>query len=163
MADETIASRPQRRGLYFEDYHLGQIFESGARTLTEADVVAFTGVSWDTNPLHNDDTFARRTAFRGRIAHGMLLNAVASGLAAQMGIFDGTVAAFAHVNAQFVRPVPLGDTVHVRLEVIGVDEAPKRRRGRIHFATQMFNQDGAVVAEGDWGMVFLRRKPGTDA
>ena len=159
-------SRPQgpvHRGLWFEDYALDQVYVSAARTITEGDVAAFASLSGDWNPLHVDAVFARRTPYRQRIAHGMLLNAIASGLAAQMGIFDGTIVAFAELHARFVKPVVFGDTVHVRLKVIGIDEKPSRRRGRVHFATEMRNQDDDVVAEGDWQMLFLRKREPAEA
>jgi len=154
-------SGPVHRGLWFEDYALDQVYVSAARTITEGDVAAFAAISGDFNPLHVDAVFARRTPYRQRIAHGMYLNAVASGLAAQMGIFDGTIVAFAELHARFVKPAFFGDTVHVRLRVIGVDENPSRRRGKVHFGTEMLNQDGDTIAEGDWMMLFLRRRPGS--
>lgn len=159
MSAATPPFAPIRRGLWFEDYSVGQIYVSGARTLTEADIVAFAGLSGDYNPLHVDETFARRSPFRGRIAHGVLMIAVATGLAAQMGIFDGTVQAFSEVGARFLEPVRADDTVHLRLDVVEVDPAPTRRRGNVRFATVMLNQDSERVAEGHWTMLFLRRKP----
>jgi len=69
------------RGLTFDQISVGQRFVSQSRTITEADVVHFAGVSGDYNPMHTDAEFAAGTVFRGRIAHGLLVQSVASGLA----------------------------------------------------------------------------------
>src|SRR5438874_10340119 len=66
--------------LYFDDLSVGQEWESQGRTVTEADIVNFAGLSGDFNPLHVDHEFARGTPFRRPIAHGLLVMAVGSGL-----------------------------------------------------------------------------------
>ena len=144
------------RGRWFDDYALGQSFDSAARTVTEADVVAFAGLSGDYNPIHVDEEHARRSVFRKRIAHGLLIEAIASGLAHGTGIFDGTISALAEIEIQFRKPVFFGDTIRLRLEVIGVDAEPGPKRGRIQFATVVTNQNGDTVVEGSWSVVFLR-------
>lgn len=148
------------RGLWFDDYLPGQQFDSAARTVTEADVVAFAGLSGDYNPLHVDAEYARRTPFRQRIAHGLLVEAIASGLAHGTGIFDGTISALAEIEIRFQRPVFLGDTVRLRLEVAEVESDPGPKRGRVRFTTIVTKQTGEPVLEGSWSVVFLRRRPG---
>jgi len=144
------------RGRWFEDYALGQTFDSAARTVTEADVVAFAGLSGDYNPIHVDEEHARRSVFRKRIAHGLLIEAIASGLAHGTGIFDGTISALAEIEIQFRKPVFFGDTISLQLQVIGVDPEPGPKRGRIQFSTVVSNQAGDTVVEGSWSVVFLR-------
>src|SRR5262249_48076348 len=70
--------------LYFDDVQVGQEWETGGRTLTEADVVNFAGISGDFNPIHMDHEFAKQSHFQRPIAHGLLVQAVASGLSVQI-------------------------------------------------------------------------------
>jgi 3-hydroxybutyryl-CoA dehydratase len=82
----TDYSRP--RGKYFEELALGQkIFTSG-RTVTEADVVAFAGLSGDYNQIHTDAQYAAQGPFGQRVAHGLLVLAIVSGLAVQTGVME---------------------------------------------------------------------------
>ena len=81
------------RGTYFSEFEVGQDFVSGGRTVTEADVVAFAGLSGDYNPLHIDKSFAEKTPFGKRIAHGMLSVSISTGLGQTLGIFEGTTMA----------------------------------------------------------------------
>src|SRR3970282_1446479 len=81
------------RGLTFDQFNLGDTFVSQARTVTEADVVNFAGLSGDFNPLHTDEEFGQSTPFGGRIAHGMLVAAMATGMANWTGVFEGTTIA----------------------------------------------------------------------
>ncbi len=80
-------------GLYFEEIAEGFRIASPGRTITEADIVMFAGLSGDYNPLHTDQEYAQQTIFGGRIAHGLLMLAIASGLAMQLGFMLGTVEA----------------------------------------------------------------------
>lgn len=156
--EPSKAPAPQLRGLWFEAFEVGQSHVSAARTITEADIAAFACLSGDFNPIHVDQTFADRTAFRSRIAHGLLVESVASGLAAQMNIFHGTIAALAEVDIRFLLPVKAGDTIHVELEVTSIDPEPKKSRGHVHFATHVFNQRGEMVLDGRWDTLMLRER-----
>lgn len=147
---------PVHPGLWFEDFAVGQAHVSAARTVTEADIGLFAGLSGDFNPLHIDETHARRTPFRSRIAHGLLVQSIASGLAAQTRMFEGSIAALAGMDMSFEAPVRAGDTIHVRLEVIELEEAPARSRGRVRFRTEVFNQEGLRVLDGHWTTVMKR-------
>src|SRR5438552_17816840 len=99
--------------LYFEDVAVGQEWESQGRTLTEADVVNFAGLSGDFNPIHVDHEFARTTPFRRPICHGLLVQACGSGL----GVHSPAMrtGAFLAVRDWQVRgPVFIGGTIKVR-------------------------------------------------
>lgn len=160
---ETSRHRPHPgRGLYFDDFALGQVFETAGRTITESDVVSFAGLSGDYNPVHLDREHAARTVFRERIAHGLLIESIASGLAHGTGIFDGTITALRDMEIRFVRPVLFGDTVRLRLEVVELQAAPGPKRAQVRFSTTVMNQRAEAVVEGAWGVVFLRR-PALDA
>ena len=138
------------RGLRFDQFALGDVHVSQGRTVTEADIVAFAGLSGDYNPLHTDEEHARRTIFRGRVAHGLLVHSIASGLANQTGIFDGTIAALREMLIRYEAPVRPGDTLRVELTVIDRDAQPSRKRGNVRFRVQVLNQDDETVNDGEW-------------
>ncbi len=144
--------------MWFDDFELGQVIQAPARTITEADVSAFAGLSADFNPLHVNAEFARRTPFRQRIAHGLLIESVASGLAHQTGIFDGTISALAEVRVAFHKPVFFGSTIRLELGVLSKDPDPGPKRGTIELSTNIFDENDDLVADGAWKVVFLRRR-----
>jgi acyl dehydratase len=144
------------RGLTFDQFNLGDSFASQGRTVTEADVVAFAGLSGDFNPLHTDATFAARTPFGERIAHGMLVAAMATGMANWTGVFEGTTLALMEQVIQYKGVVKFGDTVHLRLTVAEKKETSKPDRGIVFFEAQVLNQDGLAVQEGRWTLMMQR-------
>lgn len=148
---------PPPEGRWFEDFELGASFLSPARTITESDVVQFAALSGDYNPLHTDAQFAARTPFRERVAHGMLVQSISTGLGSRMGIFEGTVAALQGMRIEYRAPVRFGDTVHLCLEVLEIDPEPSRRRGWIRFRSAVRNQREEIVIDGEWRTLMLRR------
>ena len=148
----------QPRGMYFEDFALGQRIVTAGRTITEADIVTFAGLSGDFNQLHTDAEFAKNTPFGQRIAHGLLVTAVASGLAAQTGILEGTTIAFREIREwKFARPVFIGDTVHVVLEVTGLKPAPRLGGGVVDIKVSVRNQRDETVMRGVWAVIMASR------
>ena len=145
------------RGQWFEDLDVGRVFESESREVRLEDIDAFAALSGDHHPLHTDERYARRTAFRGRIAHGLLVQSIASGLATQSGIFDGTLTALEAMTIEYQRPVRPGDTVRLRLEVRDREQDPGPKRGRVRFAARVENQAGECVIDGEWRTLMLRR------
>ena len=104
--------------LYLDDFSTGQVFTSVGRTLTEADIMAFAGVSGDFNQLHiNELWVTANTPFRGRIAHGLLVLAISSGLATP-GMDDVEVIAYLEASRKFVGPTYPGDTIHAVTTVL---------------------------------------------
>ncbi len=148
----------QPRGRYFEEFQVGERIVTAARTVTEADVVAFAGLSGDYNPIHTDAEFAAQTPFGRRIAHGLLVTSIASGLAMQTGFLEGTTLAFREIREwKFVKPVFIGDTVHV---VITVEKTRAMRRlggGAVDFRLEVRNQHGDTVMKGVWTVLVLSR------
>ena len=144
-------------GKYFEEFKIGQQFETGSRTVTETDVINFAGVSGDFYPLHMDEVYAKTTPFKGRIAHGLCGLSIASGLAIQTGIFEKTLLAFLNMNWKFVKPVRIGDTLTLKLEVVEIKETRQQDRGIIVFAVLVINQDKETVQEGQWTIIIARQ------
>ncbi|HFE66402.1 MAG TPA: dehydratase, partial [Chloroflexi bacterium] len=103
----------QPRGLYFEDFAVGQEMETAGRTITEADIVTFAGLSGDFNLIHTNAEYAADFIFGKRVAHGLLVQSIATGLMVQSGVIDGTVLAFRELTAKFSLPVFIGETIHV--------------------------------------------------
>jgi acyl dehydratase len=136
--------------LYFDDVEVGQEWESPGRTITQADIVNFAGISGDFNPLHIDHEFARSTPFGQPIAHGLLIFSVASGL----GLNSPPMRTLAFLNIrewQFKEPVFIGDTVRVRTRVLEKSARARGRRGLITWHRQLVNQASKVVQEGITG------------
>ena len=144
--------------LYFDDVEIGQEWESSGRTVTEADVVNFAGLSGDFNPLHTDEVYGQSTPFGGRIAHGMLVVSVGTGLVNQTGWFAGTTLALLEITRKFVGVVKPGDTVHVAMDVASAKESSRGNRGVVTFNTRVVNQRDETVIEGQ-EVVMLRRRP----
>ena len=103
-------------GRYFEEFKVGEQIFSPGRTVTEADVVNFAGLSGDFNQLHTDEEYAKETMFGKRIAHGLLGLAITSGLRARTGILDGTGMAFMDLKLTFKAPIFIGDTLTIKGE-----------------------------------------------
>ncbi len=121
--------------------------------------MSFAGLSGDYNPLHVDETYAKGTAFRGRIAHGMLVQAIASGLVSQTGAFHNTIAAMSELRIRFTAPVRAGDTISAQLRVRERQPNPGTKRGWVLFDGVVCNQSGQKVIDSEWRVVFLRRRP----
>lgn len=148
------------RGLTFEQFEIGAKYASQARTVTEADVVAFAGLSGDFNPLHTDAEFGKSTPFGERIAHGMLIVAMATGMANWTGIFEGTTLALMEQVVRYKGAVKFGDTVHLEMEVLEKTPTSKPDRGVVKFAARVLNQRGEAVVDGEWTLLMKRANGG---
>ncbi|MEQ1564585.1 MAG: MaoC/PaaZ C-terminal domain-containing protein [Myxococcota bacterium] len=142
------------RGLRFSQFSVGQEFVSGGRTVTEADVVAFAGLSGDYNPLHTDATFAASTPFKQRVAHGMLAASISTGLGQTLGIFEGTTLALMGQTFEYKAPVFFGDTIRLRLTVESLKPSSKGGRGVVVFRSDVVKQDDVVAVSGSWTVQF---------
>jgi 3-hydroxybutyryl-CoA dehydratase len=133
--------------LYFDDVEIGQEWISPGRTVTEADIVNFAGLSGDFNPIHIDHEFAKTTPFRRPVAHGMLIWAIGSGLGVNSPPMR-TIAFLGVRDWQFKLPVFVGDTIRLRSKVQAKEARARGRRGVITWARQILNQENKVVHEG---------------
>jgi len=136
-------------GLYLEDLKVGMSAMFG-KTVTEADIVAYAGVSGDTNPIHLHDGFARTTRFGQRIAHGMLS---ASFISAVIGTkLPGPGSVYISQTMNFMAPVLIGETITAIATITAIDE----RRRRVTLKTQCLNGD-KVVIDGEAQILVPRR------
>lgn len=147
-------------GRYFEDFAIGDSFVTAARTVTEADVVSFAGLSGDFNSIHTNREYAKSSPLGRRIAHAALGFALTTGLTARTGLFDGTAIAFVGVDWRFIAPIFIGDTVHCEISIADkVDEGEPDRAALVR-RIRLVNQSGVVVQEGTSTMMILRRPDG---
>ena len=122
------------------------------KTVTEADVVLFAGLTGDFNPLHVDHAYAATTRFGRPVAHGALLAGLLSNVLGMQ--LPGPGALYASQRLDFRRPVFIGDTITAEAEVVEKVE----EKNRVRFATRCTNQHGETVAEGE--SVLLPKKAG---
>jgi acyl dehydratase len=148
--------------LYYEDVQVGSVFATRRRTITEADVVNFAGVSGDFNPLHMDAEFARESVFGRRVAHGVLGLAVATGLRQGLGLFDGTLMGLLEIRSwRFHAPVFIGDTLRVETEITDLRPTSKPDRGIVVQRISVRNQDDVLAQEGEFVALLKRREHGS--
>lgn len=144
-------------GKYFEDFEVGEKYLTPARTVTEADIVNFAGISGDYNAVHTDEVFNRSLGLGGRFAHGVLTLAILTGLNDRTGVFEGTILAFLGMNRlSYKKYVRAGDTIHAEVEIIGKRESSKPGRGIVTSRFTGVNQDGEIVMDSE--MVVMMRK-----
>lgn len=134
-------------GLMYEEFSPDQTWTTQARTVTEADVATFCGVSGDYNPLHSDEEYCRGTPFGTRIAHGPLGMSMAIGLMSQLNLINGTAMGLLNLNWDFKGPVKIGDTVHARVRPSAL-RPTKAGNGIVTLHFEVINQHGAVVQDG---------------
>jgi len=147
------------KGLYWEEWEIGSEVETSARTVTEADIVIYAGLSGDYNPLHTDEEYCKTTPFGGRIAHGPLVYGIAAGLLFQLHLYDDTmIALLGFEDLRFTKPVKPGDTIRARVKVLEKKETSRPDRGVIKRQLHVLNQRGEVVQESIQN-ILLKRKP----
>lgn len=140
-----------KRGLYFEEFRVGQHLTTPGRTITESDVVNFAGISGDFNQIHTDAEYSKNTPFGARVAHGLLGLSIASGLALRTGALEGTVMAFREVNTwKFIKPIFIGDTIHIEMDVTETKALPRVGGGAVVISLDVKNQKDETVMKGNW-------------
>jgi acyl dehydratase len=144
----TEPTRP--RGRYFEEFEIGDVVETAARTVTETDIVLFAGLSGDYNQIHTDVEFTKGTRFGERVAHGLLGLSIVSGLAARLGLIEGTVEAFTGLEWKFRGPILIGDTIRARLEVKRKKDMARLGGGFVVLDVAVVNQRDETVQKGTW-------------
>src|SRR5262245_12592056 len=145
-------------GLYFEDFADRAPITSRGRTIAEADLVTFAGLTGDFVELHTNEEYAKTTKFGRRVAHGALVFGMSIGLATRTNLLDDTLLAFTGVDKlRFVAPVFIGDTVRVVKRVMDRKEVGAAQ-GTVVFETRVFNQrDELVLVYLD--TLLIKRRP----
>ncbi|MFN2224638.1 MAG: MaoC/PaaZ C-terminal domain-containing protein [Candidatus Promineifilaceae bacterium] len=146
------------RGLYFEEIEVGKSVVTTGRTITEGDIVSFAGLSGDFNQLHVDAVYAEAGEFGQRVAHGLLVVSITTGLIVQTGLMEGTVHAFRELEWKFSRPVFIGDTIHADLTVTETKPLPRLGGGNVTAKVTVYNQHNQVVQRGTM-VLLVRGKP----
>ena len=135
---------PKMRSQYFEEYEVGSVRETSGRTLTETDIVLHAGQSGDFYPHHMDAEWCKGQEFRQRIAHGTLVFTIAVGLTA--GEVNPEAFSYGYDRLRFVKPVFIGDTLHVRVTLKEKRDFHKRPGyGMVVEFLETFNQHQVVV------------------
>jgi acyl dehydratase len=148
----------RQAGLYFEEFEVGDSIESAGRTITETDIVQFAMLSGDWNQIHTDAEYSKEQMTGERIAHGLLVLSVASGLAVRLGFMEETVVAFMGLEWEFRQVVKIGDTVRVRATVAEKKEMRRLGGGYVWFKIDILNQNDQRVHRGKW-KVLVKSKP----
>lgn len=148
-----------RLGYRYDDLHVGMTFRSPGRTITDADLVGFAGLTGDFSELHTSDVYARSSQFGRRVAHGMLGLAYAHGLMwARNGELRETAIAFLGIGDwRFVGPIHVGDTIFVNYRIAALRDSRSRPTQAIAtFDVELVNQDGAVLQKGQKALLCSR-------
>ncbi|MFH1983697.1 MAG: MaoC/PaaZ C-terminal domain-containing protein [Pseudomonadota bacterium] len=136
------------KGHYFDDFLPGQKYDTDKRTITESDLVNFTTSFGFFEPLFMDETYlAKSTTYEGRLVPGTMTFTVAEGLTILSGIIHGTGVAFLGTEMTVLRPVVVGDTIGVDIEVVEKRETKNPERGIVTFFQRVTNQHGLAVME----------------
>ena len=141
---------------YFDEIELGEEYESPGRTVTEADIVMFAGLSGDYNVLHTDAEFMKKSIFGERIAHGLLCLAIQSGLFNRATAPYATLA-FGGLRWKFKLPVKIGDTIRLRAKVTDKKDLDEPDRGLVTVERTIVNQRDEIVQQGQTDLVVQKR------
>jgi acyl dehydratase len=151
-------------GKHIEEFTVGEVALSPGRTVTETDIVTYSWVSGDTNPMHTDAVHAAKSPIGQRIAHGTLVMSMATGLSARIGQLDGTAIAAAGVDEwKFLKPVFINDTIYLRSTVVEARVSSKADRGVLVRRMDVLNQHGDVVQTGLMTTIVTRKPAATSA
>jgi acyl dehydratase len=145
------------RGRTFDEFMIDEEIVSGARTVTETDVVNFACLSGDFQPEHMNDEYARKGPFGERVSHGLLILSIATGLLNQTSAFEGTSIAILEVTAKFLKTVKFGDTIRAIQKIVRKKETSKPDRGILSTRITVLNQDDQAILEADLAVMLYRR------
>jgi acyl dehydratase len=132
-------------GRYFEDFETGEAFVTRGRTITEADIMQYAGLCWDTQAEHTNAEFARRGPFGERIGQQQLGLLIAHGLLDSLRLLDGTLMSVLRLGWNFFNPMKIRDTLHVKQTVLEKKDLDRADRGLVAFEWETVNQRSEVV------------------
>jgi acyl dehydratase len=146
-------------GRVFDEFEIGQRFVTPGRTITEADIGGFAGLTGDYNPVHTDETFAAASDFGSRIAHGPMGIGIAFGLASRLDLIDGTVVALLGVNWDFKAPMRPGDTIRTLIGITGKRPVKNPDLGLIEWAIELVSQRDELLQSGSARLLLRKTRP----
>src|ERR1043165_7001568 len=149
-------------GRTYDEFQIGQRFETPRRVVSEADIDSFAALTADFNPVHMDEMFAAQNGFPGRIAHGPMIVGMAFGLGSRADVMDGTVVALLEIGWKFVKPVRPGETIAAVFTVLEKRATRAPDRGVVTLQIEVLNQRGDVAQVGT-AKTLIRRKAATAA
>ncbi|MGE4370849.1 MAG: MaoC family dehydratase [Burkholderiaceae bacterium] len=128
----------------FEEYEIGEVFESYARTITEADIVNYTCFAGLKLPMFIDEEFSKKhSLFKTRVVPGLMTASIAAGMLEDI-LGKYTLAALGLDRFKFTAPVKAGDTLHARITVEDLKDVSDKSRGVISVKVEVVNQEGTV-------------------
>lgn len=136
-------------GRLFDEFNIGQRFETPSRTITEADIGTFAGLTGDYNPVHTDEVFAAATGFGGRVAHGPMGIGIAFGLASRLDLIDGTVVALLGVTWDFKAPMRPGSTIRAMIEVVETRNVSNPAHGLLGLSIALVDENDNLLQQGN--------------
>ncbi len=145
------------RGLYFEEFAVGDTMRTRGRTITESDLVQFAALTGDFNPMHTDAEYSSDSFMGQRVAHGMLTISYAVGQAYQLGILERTVLGFRGLEMKFSSPVYIGDTIYAELRVSETKAARRLGGGIVGLDIRIIKQDGKVAQKGSLSLLMMSK------
>lgn len=158
MLKENDIMKKFNMDLYYDDIEVGDEFITATRTVCEADVMMFAGLTGDYNELHTSDSFAKKTVYGERIVHGMLTLAIANGLYMRLNYFtNSTIANLGIKEWKFTKAVHLGDTIHIRIVLMEKHLTSNPAQGIINWHVDVFNQNDEIVATGTWIKMLINK------
>lgn len=146
--------------MYFEEFSRGAKFATRSRVVTGTDIDILATLTGATNPLFLNEEFGKKQGFKGRIAPGVLILALAVGAQYSMGLFDHIIAFLGIDKLRFLSPVYPGDTIRFNVEVIEKRETESKGRGIIVLKWIGENQDGKSVLEAEGTFMMRKKEPG---
>jgi len=146
------------KGLYYEDFKVGDRFITQAKTITDGAITVMIGLGGYTIPIFTNEEYAKTTIFKGRIAPGRMTIFMMGGLEEQLGIFHETVIALIGIDkVRFKNPLRAGDTIKVEIEIINKRETKNPERGIVIHRETCLNQREEVILEEEATHLMMRK------
>jgi acyl dehydratase len=146
--------------VFFDDLVPGTRYTTSGRTVTESDVVAFAGLSGDYNRLHVDAEFAAGTPYGERVAHGLLVLSIASGLSTRLPVSEAlqpNILGLLDLQCRWPKPTRFGDTIHVVLTIDETTPTSRPGRGVLTMTREVVNQREETVMVSTWKLLIRSR------
>lgn len=148
--------------LFYEDMLIGDGETSVGRTVTETDIVNFSGLSGDYNTIHTDADYAKNSFFGKRVAHGLLVKAIASGLYTRTNynqrMMPSLIALLEIRQWKFLKPVFIGDTIKIKVTLTHKEDKPVKPYGKVVFFREIINQENEIVQSGEYSLLIKKRQ-----